>query len=157
MPQSNVLRVEVRAVIPTNGGTALFVGNKEKVFLIYIDNAVGTSIAMFIGGMPAPRPQTHDLVAGLLAALGAKVDRVVINDVQQETFFARLIVSVENEVQEKKLVELDARPSDAIALALRMEAPVYVSRSVWDRVEDRSEILREMEEQQGQDNAGNGD
>jgi bifunctional DNase/RNase len=150
MSQSNVIRADIRAVIPTNGGTALFLGNPDKVFMIFIDNAVGAAIAMHIGRMQPPRPQTHDLISSMLVALGAKVERVVINRMQEDTFFARLILSMENEVREKKLVELDARPSDSIALALRMDAPVYVNRAVWDAVEDRSEMLRELEEQQKQ-------
>lgn len=145
MPAPQVIRVDVHAVIPTNGGTALFLGNSRKSFLIFIDNAVGSAIAMYIGKVTPPRPQTHDLFSGLLQAIGASLDRVVINHVEQETFFARIIVSIENEVQDKKLIELDARPSDGVALALRMDAPVFVSRAVWDEVEDRSELLREMQ------------
>ena len=146
MPDS-VIPIEIRAVVPTSGGTALFLGNPEKVFLVYVDNAVGAAIAMALGKVPRPRPQTHDLMASLLTALGAKVERVVSNDFKQDTFFARLIVSVENEVQERKIVELDARPSDCLALALRAEAPVYASRAVWDGVDDMSDLLRRMEEQ----------
>lgn len=146
MPDT-VFPIEVRAVVPTSGGTALFLGNASKVFLVYVDNAVGAAIAMFLGKVPRPRPQTHDLMASLLAALGAKVERVVINDFKQDTFFARLLVSVENEVQERKIVELDARPSDCLALALRADAPVYASRKVWEGVEDMSDLLRRMEAQ----------
>jgi uncharacterized protein len=155
MPSSNVIPADIKAVIPTNGGTALFLGNQEKTFLIFIDNTVGSAIAMHIGRVPPPRPQTHDLMAGLLVAMGAKLDRVVINDVQQETFFARIIVSVENELQEKKIIEMDARPSDSIALALRMEAPLMVSRKVMDAVPDQTELLRQMQaQQQGMEEQG---
>ena len=148
MPASKVIRVDVHAVIPTNGGTALFLGDAHKSFLIFIDNAMGSAIAMHIGKVIPPRPQTHDLVTGLMQAIGASLDRIVINHVEQDTYFARMIVSVANEVLDKKLIELDARPSDAIALAVRMEAPIFVSRSVWDTVEDRSDLLREMQAEQ---------
>jgi uncharacterized protein len=144
---ATVVPIDIRAVVPTSGGTAIFLGNADKVFLVYIDNAVGAAIAMFLGKVPRERPQTHDLMATLLTALGAKVERVVINDVQQDTFYARLLVSVENEVQEKKLVELDARPSDCLALALRAGAPVFAARKVWEKVEDMSDLLRTMQEQ----------
>ncbi|HRZ57461.1 MAG TPA: DUF151 domain-containing protein, partial [Candidatus Paceibacterota bacterium] len=63
-----------------------------------------------------------------MTALGAKVDRVIINDLKSETYFARLIISAENELFEKKIVELDGRPSDCIALAIQQKAPIYVSR-----------------------------
>lgn len=139
--------VEIRAVVPTSGGTALFLGNEEKVFLLYVDNAVGSAIAMSLGKMPRPRPQTHDLMAHILAGLGAGVERVVINDFKEDTYYARLVISMENEVQQRKLVELDARPSDCLALALRVKAPVFVAAQVWDEVEDMSDLLRKMEEQ----------
>lgn len=87
-----------------------------------------------------------------MAALGAKVERVIINDLKSETYFARLIVSCENELFEKKIIELDGRPSDCIALAIQQRAPIYVSREVWEEVEDRSDVLRQIEEsdQQGE-------
>jgi len=92
------------------------------------------------------------LIGHLMAALGAKVERVIINDLKSETYFARLIVSCENELFEKKIIELDGRPSDCIALAIQQRAPIYVSREVWDEVEDRSDVLRQIEEsdQQGE-------
>jgi bifunctional DNase/RNase len=82
----------------------------------------------------------------MMKALGARVERVVVNDVKSETFFARLIVSCENELFERKIIELDGRPSDCIALAISQKAPIYVAREVWDEVEDRSELLRQIEE-----------
>ena len=74
------------------------------------------------------------------------MERVVVNDVKSETFFARLIVSCENELFERKIIELDGRPSDCIALAISHKAPIYVAREVWDEVEDRSDLLRQIEE-----------
>ncbi len=142
-----VLRVEVKSVIPTSGGCAVFLGNDDKVFVIYVDQGVGAAIAMFLSDAPKERPLTHDLTAHLLAALGAKVERTVINDLKSSTYFARLIVSAQNEImREKKIIEVDARPSDSIALALQQHAPIYVSEAVWEEVEDMSEHLRKMEE-----------
>ena len=141
-----VLEIKVRAVLPFNAGRAVFVGNDEKVFVIYVDESVGAAITMFMNSTPKERPLTHDLIANLLAALGAKVERVIVNDLKSETYFARLIISAENELFEKKIVELDARPSDCIALAIQQRAPIYVSRDVWDEVEDRSDVLRSLEQ-----------
>ena len=137
-----VVEVQVRAVLPFNSGRAMFIGNEEKVFVIYVDESVGAAITMFMNNTPKERPLTHDLIANLLAAVGAKVDRVIVNDLKSETYFARLIVSAQNELFEKKIIELDARPSDCIALAIQQKAPIYVSREVWDEVEDRSDVLR---------------
>jgi bifunctional DNase/RNase len=87
-------------------------------------------------------------MSGVLTALGAKLERAIINAVEGETFYARMIFSMQNEVSERKVIEVDARPSDSIALALRMEAPLYVSRDVWESVIDRSDELRKLEAQQ---------
>ena len=146
----SVVPVEIRTVLPFNAGRAVFIGNDEKVFVIYVDESVGAAITMFMNGTPKERPLTHDLIAHLLAALGAKVERVIINDLKSETYFARLIVSCENELFEKKIVELDGRPSDCIAMAIQQSAPIYVAREVWDEVEDRSDVLKQIEENEQQ-------
>ena len=147
-----VVEIKVRAVLPFNSGRAIFVGNDEKVFVIYVDESVGAAITMFMNSTPKERPLTHDLIANLLAALGAKVERVIVNDLKSETYFARLIISAENELFEKKIVELDGRPSDCIALAIQQRAPIYVSREVWDEVDDRSDVLRSLEQgEQGEE------
>lgn len=144
--ESNVVSVEVKAVLPTSGGCAVFLGNNEKTFVIYIDHSVGLAITMAIRREPRERPQTHDLIASILAGLGAKVERVVINDFANGVYYARLILSAENELHERKIVEIDARPSDSIALAAQAKAPIYITRSVWDEVEDMTEMLQKMEE-----------
>ena len=141
-----VVPVQLRAVLPFYCGRAVFVGNEEKVFVIYVDEGVGAAITMFMNSTPKERPLTHDLMGHLMAALGAKVERVIINDLKSETNFARLILSAENELHEKKIIELDGRPSDCLALAVQQGAPIYVSREVWDEVEDRSDVLRGIEE-----------
>lgn len=145
MPKS-VVEVHVRAVLPTNAGQAVFIGNDEKIFVIYVDESVGAAIAMFISKTSKERPLTHDLMAHLMTALGAKVERAIINDMKSATYFARLIIAAENELQERKIIELDARPSDCIALAIQQNAPIYVSQEVWDEVDDMSEALKKMEE-----------
>ena len=150
-----VVEVRVRAVLPTAAGRAVFLGNDSKTFVIYVDDSVGAAIAMFIGHVPKERPLTHDLMGHLMAALGAKVERVIINDLKTATYFARLIVSAENELlQQRKIIELDARPSDCIAMAVSQEAPIYVSRDVWDEVDDMSEVLRKMAEEAGEGGPG---
>src|SRR5678816_1007849 len=111
-----VIAANVRAVLPFNNGRAVFIGNEEKVFVIYVDESVGAAISMFMNNTPKERPLTHDLIGHLMAALGAKVERVIVNDLKSETYFARLIISAENELFEKKIIELDARPSDCLSL-----------------------------------------
>jgi hypothetical protein len=139
-----VVQISIRAVVSTGQGRAVFLGNDEKVFVIYVDESVGAAIAMFMNNTPKERPLTHDLIAHLLAALGAKVERVIINDLKSQTFFARLILSAENELHQKKIVELDARPSDSLALAIQQGAPIYVAREVLEEAEDMTESLKSL-------------
>ena len=143
----SVVEIRVCAVIPTSAGRAVFLGNEEKTFVIYVDESVGNAITMFMSRTPKERPLTHDLMVNLMTALGAKVERVVINDLKSATYYARLIISAENELHQRKIVELDARPSDGIALAVHADAPIYVTRTVWDEVEDMSDVLRKMTEE----------
>ena len=102
---------------------------------------------MFMRGAHKERPLTHDLMANVLRALGARIERVIINDLQRGTYFARMILSAENEIHERKIIELDARPSDCIAMATQQNAQIYVSHEVWEEVEDMGEVLRKMEEE----------
>lgn len=143
---STVIEIQVRAVLPTSGGCAVFIGNDDKIFVIYVDQGVGAAIAMFMRRANKERPQTHDLIADMLLALGAHVERIIINDFQNGVYFARLILQAENELQEKKIVEIDARPSDSIALAIQQEADIYISEDVWSEVEDMSDVLKKMED-----------
>lgn len=142
----DVIEVQVRAVLPLEGSFAVFLGNESKVFVIYIDESVGTAISMFMRGVSKERPLTHDLVGHLLLAFGAKVERVVINNINGSVFHARLIISAENELHTtRKVIELDARPSDSIAMAVQQSAPIFVAKNVWDTVEDVSDTLAQIE------------
>ena len=144
--EKQVIKVEVKAVLPTSGGCAVFIGNAEKTFVIYIDHGVGLAITLAMRAEPRERPQTHDLIGSILAGLGAKVERVVINDFNAGVYFARLFIVAENELYERKIMEIDARPSDSIALAVAASAPLYITRKVWHDAEDMTEMLQKMEE-----------
>ncbi len=146
----SVVQVEVKNVLATSAGSAVFLGNADKIFVIYVDHSVGSAINMFLHGTPKPRPQTHDLFADVLTALGAQVERVVINDFTDTVFFARLIIVAENELEERKIIEIDARPSDSIALAVQAAAPIYVASHVWEAVEDMSIVLKKMQDAGGE-------
>ena len=118
--------------------------------MMFVDQSVGTAITMFMQDTPTERPLTHDLVANILRALGAKIEWVIVNDLQRGTYYARLVLSAENELQQKKVIEIDARPSDCIAMATAQHAPIYVSLDVWDEVEDMTEALRMIQEEGSQ-------
>ena len=146
-----VIEVQIRGLAATSGGCAVFLGNEEKAFVILVDQNVGAAIAMFKQGTQMARPLTHDLLANILRALGAKIERVIINDLKRGTYFARIVLSSENELQQKKIIEIDARPSDCIAMATQQPAPIYVSLDVWDELEDMTEALRQMQQEGSQD------
>jgi bifunctional DNase/RNase len=154
--KNGVIPIQVFGVIPTNRGCAVFVGNGDKTFTIYVEPTVGQAIAMFMQDTPKERPLTHDLIGHVFRGLGVSVERIVINDLKNGTYFARLILKQENELG-KKIIELDARPSDSIALAIQAKATIYVTREVFDQVEDMSEVLKKLNEMQtetGSENEG---
>lgn len=142
-----IVPVELKILVPTPNGTAIFLGNDEKVFVIYVDNVAGTALADTLSGVHKERPMTHDLIAHVFTGFGVGVERVVINHADNGIFHARLILSMRNELG-TKLVELDARPSDALILASREKKPVFVAREVFAAVDDMSEVLRKITEQQ---------
>ncbi|HET6452876.1 MAG TPA: bifunctional nuclease family protein [Armatimonadota bacterium] len=93
--------------------------------LIFIDRSVAFAISLALEDKAADRPLTHDLLKNLADRLGCKIERVTIDDLWQDTYYARLSVSVNG-----NSMEIDARPSDAIALALRAKAPIYMAEYV---------------------------
>ncbi len=145
--------VTVKGVMPTANGCAVFLGSDEKIFVIYVDHSVGNAIQMTLNGVKKERPLTHDLIGSILLGLGADLEYVLINDAREGTFYARILLRMENELG-KKIVEIDARPSDSIVLALQQKKPLYVARAVMDSVEDMTEILERVRQQQADENAG---
>ncbi len=145
----SAIPVQIRALIPTNAGTAVFLGNDEKVFTIYIDQAIGAAISLYLNSAEKERPLTHDLLANVLTSLGAKVERVAINDFRNGIYYGRLIITAENELQQRKIIELDARSSDCMAMAALQKSPIYVSSLVWDEVEDMTPLLERLQQGEG--------
>jgi len=145
----SAIPVQIRALIPTNAGTAVFLGNDEKVFTIYIDQAIGAAISLYLNSVEKERPLTHDLLANVLTSLGAKVERVVINDFRNGIYFGRLIITAENELQQRKIIEIDARSSDCMAMAALQKSPIYVNGIVWDEVEDMTPLLERLQQDEG--------
>lgn len=132
--------VSVKGLVPTPTGCGVFLSNGDKVIAIFVDHSVAAAITMFLHKIKKPRPLTHDLVASIFAGLGVEVQKVVINDLHDDTFFARLFLIQESELG-RNLVEIDARPSDSIALALQQGCPVFVARNVWEQADDMSWAL----------------
>jgi hypothetical protein len=97
----------------------------KRYLPILIGPFEATAIALALEGTPVPRPLSHDLMRSMLESLQATLEQIVIHDIKDSTFFAKLIVRRNGEAQ-----EIDARPSDGIALALRMQAPIFVSDKI---------------------------
>ncbi|HET9870309.1 MAG TPA: bifunctional nuclease family protein [bacterium] len=118
---------------------------EEKRYLpIWIGVAEATAIFIQLNEQTLPRPMTHDLLKNVIETLGGKVNKVLVNDINQNTFFAR--VFLETEAGEK--FEVDARPSDAIALALRCDSPIFVAEKVVINatIVDKEKYKEEMSE-----------
>ena len=143
---NQVVSVSVKGVMPTSSGCAVFLGNEVKTFVIYVDQGIGEAIQRAVDDVQADRPMTHDLMLTMLDGLGAEIERIVINHLDGGTFFARIILSMENELGHK-IIELDARPSDSMVMALASKKPIYVAKTVIDSVDDMTEILAKILEQ----------
>ena len=103
-------------------------GNRLLPIIIGISEV--TAIKMKISGIQPPRPLTHDLLKNAISQLDATLDCVVVSKLEFNTFFAKLVIKTKEGVQQ----EVDARPSDGIALALRAEAPIFVAETVLNQV-----------------------
>jgi bifunctional DNase/RNase len=101
----------------------------ERKFPIVIGNNEALAIDRRLKGIPTPRPMTHDLLASVIENMGGMVDRIEINDLQAHTFFARIHIR-----QNGKTLEVDSRPSDAIALGIATVVPIYVAEHVLEEV-----------------------
>jgi bifunctional DNase/RNase len=119
----------VRINLQTSQRVVILKASKQERYLfIYIAYAEAYAIAIELQGASLTRPLTHDLLKKVIQELGATIDRVVISDLIEDTFYARLVLDVAG-----RHVELDCRPSDAIALAVRTKSPIYVEESVLER------------------------
>ena len=101
-----------------------------------------TAIALALEGTQVPRPLSHDLMKSVIEALKAEVDRIVIHDIQDNTFYAKVVLK-----SASGTLEIDARPSDSIALALRTNSPIFVSERIIleETVEDKTEEKKDSE------------
>jgi bifunctional DNase/RNase len=111
---------------------------------IWIGEFEAHGIAMELQGNPSPRPLPWDLLRSLIAELNGTIERVVVNDLSQDVFFARIVVELNG-----RSIEIDARPSDAIALAVRVRCPILVEDLVMDRAGVNPEADDEGEEDAG--------
>lgn len=140
--------MQIRGLLPAQGGCALFVGNEDKIFVIQVEYNMGTVIGKALRGVQHERPLTHELLARVFNGFGIEVDRVVITELRNHTYFARLFLRQQNELG-SNVVEIDARPSDCLALAAMQKRPIFVRTKLFEEVEDMSEVLSQISEDGG--------
>ena len=120
----------------SNSPIVVLKDDDEKLFLpIWVGIFEANAIALQLENITTPRPMTHDLLREMIQQLDARVTRIVINDLKDATFYAQIRLLIRRASGDDKMLEIDARPSDAIALALRTEAPIYVAQSVLDQAQ----------------------
>lgn len=136
MPSPETFLARVESVVITSSGPAVMLARKDdpaptRLIPIFIDQGQALNIQLALDKQLAPRPMTHDLFSTVLNELGAVVEKVVIEELAQSTFYASLYVQVERGPG-AEVKRFDARPSDGIALAVRSGAPIYVARDLLD-------------------------
>jgi len=151
MDRPNMIPVKVDQLFISNMGLAVHLKGMEdkRVLQIFIGAAEAQAIAIHLKGIEIPRPLTHDLFKNLLEYFQSPLKRVEVCDLREGTFYARLILE-----RDGTEVEMDARPSDAIALALRCGVPIFVAETVMD---EAGRVLQETEAVPTPDNAGKQD
>jgi len=134
--------VRFNDIIRTKEGYAVFVTDGIKNIAFFIDGFTGEAICMAREGVRTMRPHTHMLIESIIAGLGAKVEKAVVLTLKEDIYFAHLYLS-QPAGEGKHIVEIDARPSDCIALALELDAPLFVKQDVWEASEDMTWVLEQ--------------
>jgi uncharacterized protein len=119
-------------VMQTRTYTVIVLKGREKKFAIYVDPSVGKSLQNYLNDTEKVRPMTHDLLSSIFKGFDVKIKQIVINDIQDTVYYARLFLE-QDSGNMRNIVEIDARPSDCIILALMHNAPVYCSKDVMEK------------------------
>ncbi|MCB1136158.1 MAG: bifunctional nuclease family protein [Chlamydiia bacterium] len=127
-----IIPVSFDKIMQTRSYTVVVLNADDKRFAIYTDPSIGRTLQLYLTGVEKPRPLTHDLIQTILNGLNIKVTQVVINDLQDTVYYARIYLEQVTDGK-KHILEIDARPSDCITLALMNNVPVYCTRDVLDR------------------------
>lgn len=129
---TELVQLSFDKIMQTHTYTVIVLKNQEKKFAIYVETQVGKILQMYLADIEKPRPLTHDLISSICKGLEINVKQVVINDVQDTTYYARLYLEqMRGDI--RHIVEIDGRPSDFITLALMHNAPVYCVKEVLEK------------------------
>ena len=129
------IEVELSKIIINEASDQQIIVLKERYgqrsFPIVIGIVEIFAIDRRLKGITPPRPMTHDLLDSVIQKLGAKIERIIVNDLRNHTFYARIVLSMNG-----KILEVDSRPSDAIALGAATSAPIFVSEQVFEKMNE---------------------
>jgi uncharacterized protein len=129
---SELVQLSFDKIMQTRAYTVVVLAGRDKRFAIYTDPSIGRTLQLFLTGTEKPRPLTHDLLDFVFKGFEIRIKQVVINDLQDTTYFARLFLE-QNIGDVRHIVEIDARPSDCITLALMNNVPVYCTLEVLEK------------------------
>ena len=128
-----LIQLSFDKIMQTRAYTVIVLAGKEKKFAIYADPSVGKMLQLFLTGVESRRPLTHEFFDLIFEAMDVRVKQVIINDVQDTVYYARLFL--EQDIGDIcHIIEIDGRPSDCLTLALMNNAPIYCTREVLDKI-----------------------
>ena len=129
---SELIPVTFHKIMQSRAYTVIILGTESKKFAIYTEPQVGNHIQIHLTNEQKPRPYTHDLMNSIFTGFNIKILQIVINDIEDTIYFARLFL--EQSLGEKRqIIEIDARPSDCITLALMHNIPVFCKADILDK------------------------
>jgi uncharacterized protein len=129
---SELIPITFNKILQSRSYTVIILGTDQKKFAIYTDPQVGKDIQIYLTEGRKPRPSSHDLIRSILKGYNIKTMQIVIHDVEDTVYFARLFLEKEHN-ETKEILEIDARPSDCITLALMNNIPVLCRKEVLEK------------------------
>lgn len=127
-----LIPIHFKKIMQSRTYTVIILGNEQKQFAIYTDPAVGRNLQVLLTNEEHPRPFTHDLLSSIFQGFDMHVKQIVINDVEDTVYFSRLYIE-QRSGDQKQILEIDARPSDCLPLAITQNAPIYCSKEVFEK------------------------
>ncbi|MBS0620916.1 MAG: bifunctional nuclease family protein [Verrucomicrobia bacterium] len=129
---SELIPITFNKIMQSPTYTVIILGTEAKRFAIYTDPSVGRLLQLYLTEEPKPRPYTHDLIHSIFQGLGIEALQIVIYDIQDTIYFAKLYLS--QKIDEKEtILEIDARPSDCVLLALMNNVPVFCRKEILEK------------------------
>ncbi len=129
---TELIQLTFDKIMQTRSYTVVILGAKDKRFAIYTDPSIGRTLQLYLTGGEKQRPLTHDLMDMIFRGMNIRINQVVINDIQDAVYFARLFLE-QDVAGIRHILEIDARPSDCITMALMCNAPLYCTKEVLEK------------------------